>query len=296
MRAACLAIVVVLVALFLASIRRYYHPDSGFTALIGLPEGNGDYEAPALRGVPHYVHPPAVSYDGQFYAQRALDPLLRDPLTDRAMDLAPLRARRILFSWTAYVAGFGRPAWILEAYALQNVVAWLLLAVLLARWLPVRTPRGLAAWTACLFSHGLLWSVRFSLLDGPSLLLTALAVKLAEDGRPLASAALAGVNGLGRETNVIGALAQPIPRSGRDWARLAIAALLVVVPLLVWEDYLRSIYRSTMFAGAGLPLTQSAAAFWHTVVRVSERIQSNGLWSPAGLGACILLSVLAQAA
>ena len=86
------------------------------------------------------------------------------------MDLAPFRARRILFSWTAYALGLGRPAWILEAYALQNVVAWLMLALLLTRWLPPAAPvAALALWIACLFSHGLLWSVRFALLDGPSL-------------------------------------------------------------------------------------------------------------------------------
>src|SRR4029077_10699809 len=165
-RIAGIAIGCGLVASFLMSARRYSRLGTGFTALIGLPPGH-DYEAPRMAAVPHYEYSGAGVYDGQFYAQRALDPLLRDPLTDRAMDLAPFRARRILFSWTAYVAGLGRPSWILEAYALQNVVAWLILAAMLARWMPPSTPRGLAAWTACLFSHGLLWSVRFALLDGP---------------------------------------------------------------------------------------------------------------------------------
>src|SRR5919198_2160338 len=148
--AACRAAALVVVAIFLASIARFYHPGTGFTALIGFPEGNDSYEAPQLRAVPHYHYPAWASYDGQFYAQRAFNPLVRDPAVDRGMDLAPFRARRILFSWRAYVAGFGRPAWILEAYALQNVVVWLLLALLLTRWVPPQTPRGLAAWSACL--------------------------------------------------------------------------------------------------------------------------------------------------
>ena len=99
-------------------------------------------EPPALKAVPHYQYPLWASYDGQFYAQRALDPLLRDPTIDRGMDLAPFRARRILFSWTAYGLGLGRPAWILEAYALQNVVCWLIIALLLVRWVPVTSWRG----------------------------------------------------------------------------------------------------------------------------------------------------------
>src|SRR5262245_33172166 len=216
----CIAIALVL--LFLAAVARSYHPGTGFTALIGFPT-TAPNESPALQAVPHF-RSPLVSYDGQFYAQRALDPLLRDPDVDHAMDLAPFRARRILFSWTAYALGAGRPAWILEAYALQNVVCWLVLAALLVRWFPLRGPRDLALWTACLFSHGLLWSVRFSLLDGPSLVLIVLAVIAVERGRPLLSAAITGVSGLGRETNVLAFLAQPWPRGARGWARGAVAA------------------------------------------------------------------------
>ncbi len=245
----CLGMALALCALFLGAVARFYHPGLGFTALIGFPEGR-DYEAPALQAIPHYVYPEGASYDGQFYAQRALDPLVRDPLVDRAMDLAPFRARRILFSWTACLLGVGRPAWIIEAYALQNVAAWLLLALLLARWMPPRTPRGLALWAACLFSHGLLWSVRFALLDGPSLVLTAIAVVLIERQSHLLSALVVGLNGLARETNVLGIVAQPLPRSWPGWWRLAVAVALAVLPLLLWEDYLRSIYRSTIFAAA----------------------------------------------
>jgi len=283
------------VVIFLASVARFYHPGTGFTALIGFPAGNDNYEAPDLRAVPHYTYPAWASYDGQFYAQRAFDPLVRDPHVDHAMDLAPFRARRILFSWTAYVAGLGRPAWILEAYALQNVIAWLLLAVLLIRWMPPHTPRGLALWCACLLSHGLLWSVRFALLDGPSLVLTAFAVKLIEDGHPLASAAAVGINGLGRETNVLAALAQPVPRDLRGWACLLFAGLLVMLPLLLWEDYLRSIYRSTIFAGAD-PIMRPGEALMVTAGGVWKTLRAMGVFSAAGLQLCIVLPLVVEAA
>jgi hypothetical protein len=292
MRAACLLIAGVLVAVFLVAISRFYHPGTGFTALIGFPEGHA-YEAPAMRGIPHFDYPAWASYDGQFYAQRAFDPLARDPAVDRAMDLAPFRARRILFSWTAYLAGLGRPAWILEAYALQNVAAWLILAVLLARWMPPGTPRGLAAWSACLCSHGLLWSVRFALLDGPSLLLLAIAVRLAETGRPLASAAVAGINGLGRETNMLGALAQPVPRKARDWARLIVACALIVLPLLFWEDYLYSIYRSTIFAGAD-QLTPPGRGLAFAAGGIVRALRAKGSFTAVGLQACLVLALIVQ--
>jgi hypothetical protein len=213
------------------------------------------------------------------------------------MDLAPFRARRILFSWTAYLAGFGRPVWILEAYALQNVVAWLLLAAVLAGWLPPTTPRGLALWAACLFSHGLLWSVRFALLDGPSLLLTTLAIRLAEKGRPFASAALVGLNGLGRETNLLGALALPVlpvPRDRRSLLRLAGMGLVVILPLLIWQDYLRSIYRSTIAAGADVQTTPGAALI-DSIGAILRSVRGAGLFSSAGLDLCIVAPLVVQA-
>jgi hypothetical protein len=289
----CLLAAGAVVAAFLGSIARFYHPGTGFTSLIGFPAGH-EYEAPQMRDIPHFDYPAWASYDGQYYAQRAFDPFIRDPLVDRAMDLAPFRARRILFSWTACVAGLGRPSWILEAYARQNVAAWLVLAWLLARWLPPRTPRGLALWGACLLSHGLLWSVRFALLDGPSLVLTVLAVRLVEDGHPLWSAATVGLNGLGRETNVLAGLAQPLPRSGRDWGRLLVAATLVILPLLLWEDYLRSIYRSTIFAGAD-QLTIPGSGLAITAGRVVHALRSATATSGDALQLCILLALVVQA-
>jgi hypothetical protein len=284
---------IALVILFLMAVARFYHPGTGFTALIGFPAGH-DYEAPAMREVPHFDYPAWASYDGQFYAQRALDPLCRDPLVDRAMDLPPFRARRILFSWTAYALGLGRPVWIIEAYALQNVACWLLLAWLLARWLSPASGRGLALWSACLFSHGVLWSVRFALLDAPSLLLTVCAVLAVEKGRPLLSAAIVGVAGLGRETNLLVAAAQPLPRDWRAWRRIAAAAALAAIPLLLWEDYLRSIYRSTIFAGADQFTTPGAAvaASW---MRTFSAVRASGLLSADGLALGLLSSLVVQA-
>ncbi|HEY3884446.1 MAG TPA: hypothetical protein VGL62_04520, partial [Vicinamibacterales bacterium] len=279
----------IVVAVFVFAIVRFYQPGDGFTALIGFPRGDS-FEPAALRGIPHYEYP-ALSYDGQFYATRSLDPMLTDPAMDSQMDNAPFRARRILFSWTAYLAGFGRPALILNAYALQNAVAWLLLALLLCRWIPPTTPRGLAVWSASLLSHGLMWSVRFALLDGPSLLLIAIAVLLVEDRRTWASAAVAGIAGLARETNVLAALAQPFPQRAVDWLR----AVVVAAPLLVWLDYLRSIYRSTLFSGTsgeigvpGVGLAQTASATWHL-------LRTHGVLSAAGLNVCILVPLLIQA-
>ncbi len=289
----CTSLAFVLIILFLASVARFYHPDTGFTALISFPAGD-HFESPALHATPHYEHPIWASYDGQFYAQRAFDPLLRDPSIDHAMDSAPFRARRVLFSWTAYLLGLGRPAWILEAYALQNVICWLILAALLTVWIAPTSPRGLAVWTACLFSHGLLWSVRFALLDGPSLVLIALAVAAAERGRSLLSAGIVGVAGLGRETNVLAVLAQPIPRDRRALQRLVVSLVVAALPIVIWYDYLRSIYRSTLMTSvSSFVVTGSGlVSGWQQVL---SGVGQVGLFTGHGLFLCLLAALAVQA-
>jgi hypothetical protein len=277
-------------ALFLASVARFYHPGLGFTALIVFP--GGTYEHPALQAVPHYRYPPGEAYDGAFYAQLALEPLLRDPAIDQALDLPGYRARRILFSWTAWLAGLGRPAWILQAYALQNVAAWLLLAWLLTRWLPLDDVRRFLLWTAVMFSHGLLASVRLALLDGPSLLLLAAAVLAAERGRTWAAASVLAVSGLGRETNLLGGVALPWPVGWRGWLRAAAAGALMVVPLLVWQDYVWSIYRHAS-AGVGHIATPLAGYLqaWRDALGAAGR---QGFFTPAGSAVLVLVALTTQ--
>jgi hypothetical protein len=286
------ACAVLLGALFLASVAQFYHPGLGFTALIVFPGGD-TYEIPALRELPHYRYPERVAYDGAFYAQLAMEPLLKDPAIDQALDLPPYRARRILFSWTAWLAGLGNPAWILHAYSLQNVVVWLALAWLLTRWLPLDNPRTFMLWTAAMFSHGLLASVRLALLDGPSLLLLVLAVMAAEHGRTWAAAGVLAVSGLGRETNLLGGAALPWPRGSRGYLRVVGAGVLTIVPLLVWQDYVWSIYRDAS-AGAGHITTPLLAyvTTWDVAVRTIGR---DGFFTPAGSAALVLVALTVQA-
>jgi hypothetical protein len=290
----CQLLALALCGLFLSSVAGFYHPGLGFTALLGLPEGH-EYEVPALRAMPHADTKAEASYDGQFYVQLALEPLLRDPAIDRAMDLPAYRARRILFSWTAYLAGFGRPSWIVNVYALQNVVCWLILAWLLRRWIPPTTPKCLAAWAASMFSHGLLWSVHFSLVDGPSLLLLACGVIATERRRPWAVAAIVGAGGLARETNLLGVSLFTIPRTPRDWLRLVPLALLVLAPLVIWQDYLWSIYRTRSLVGRdqiGLPFVAYAGNWIESV----NGVRFSGLSSGPMLSLVVVVSLTVQLA
>jgi hypothetical protein len=68
------------------------------------------------------------------------------------------------------------------------------------------------------------------------LLLIAAGVALVEAGRPWLAAAVLGVAGLGRETNILGGavLAWPRENTRHDWAGVMIRGLAVVLPLMVW--------------------------------------------------------------
>ena len=287
------ALAFALCALFLASVARFYHPGLGFSALLIIPAGH-EYKIPALQQIPHYEYPPQTAYDGALYVQLAMEPLLRDPAIDRALDAPAYRARRILFCWTAYALGFGRPAWILQAYALQNVACWLLLAWLITRWFPLTSGRLFALWAGSMFSHGLLMSARMALLDGPSLLLLACAVLAAERGHRWVSAAVLGVAGLGRETNLLGGIALPWPRTGRDWMKTAAAGALVILPLVVWQDYIWSIYRGTSTSAGADQLTVPLAAYAHKWRVTVGQLRAQGVVSPAGYTLLAVIAVSVQ--
>ena len=249
---------------------------------------------PMVQRMPHYEHGVDGAYDGVFYVQLAMVPLLEDPAIDAALDNPAYRARRILFSWTAWAAGLGRPSWILHVYSLQNVAFWILLAWVMTWWVPPVDARRFALWVAVMFSHGLLMSVRLAVLDGPSLLLLALGVAAAERGRLWTSAAILGISGLGRETNLLGAPALPAPAGRWRIVRLAAALVLVLLPLLLWQDYIWSIYRgSSTSAGAWhiIPLAGYVEK-WRVELHAVERL---GLWSDASRSLLVVLSLTVQA-
>jgi len=272
-----------LVLCFLAIVASYYSRDTGFTVFLSLPANSHSYELPAVQAVPHAHNEVDGGYDGQFYAQMAVDPLLRNPAIDRALDRPGYRAHRILFSWTAWVMGLGRPAWILQAYAVQNVIAWLVLAWVLCAWCPPRDARTFALWAGALLTHGLLTSVRNAVPDGPSVLLTALAILAADRGRPWISAAITGIAGLARETNVLAGVAllrragaaQAAPSVTWDLARLFAAALICVLPLALWFDYLRSIYGDAAFSGGG-HITVPLSGLWWKLQATAGELAASG--------------------
>jgi hypothetical protein len=261
---------VVVVMLFLWGVARVYDPRTGFTALIMFGSAFEPQAVPALKGVPHAVDS-TYGYDGQFYAQLALDPLLQDPATAAALDSPSYRARRIFLPWLANVIGLGLPWTVLQVYALLNVASWLGLCWLLLRWFPPGSAAATAAWVGCVLGHGLVASMRLAMPDGPSALLIALGIAALHANRQWLAAAVLGVAGLTRETNLLGAatLAPSEAPNTRRLGTLAVQGAMVVAPLALWMAYLASLGLPVETTGEGnfaVPLSAYVQK-WQTTLR-----------------------------
>src|SRR5215471_20438463 len=103
-----------------------FSPETYFTGLIYY---GAHFYPTAIREV-RQIKPKlnsAAGYDGQFYSQIAIHPSLRAPGLRESLDVPAYRAMRPFLPWLSYLAGFGRPFWILQMYALGNLVFWYLL-------------------------------------------------------------------------------------------------------------------------------------------------------------------------
>ena len=283
------------VAGFLAGILQFYDATTGFTSLIGFGEQFEEGALDIVWDTPHYVYPRSSGYDGQFYAQLALDPLLRNPDLRDAMDSASYRSRRILFSWTAFVLGMGRPVWILQVFAVQNIISWLLLGWLLRRWLPPVNVRNWLAWCGCMFGYGSIISVRYALTEGPSMVLIALGIVAVERRRSGIAAGIVGLSGLGRETNLLAAVAvgrRMMPAMGTIgvWVKII---LLAAGPLTLWLAYTSLVYGPGVWSGEDnvTPPLSGLVQNWTITVR---QIRMEGLGSAGYRSLMAMLAVIVQ--
>ena len=314
------------VAMFAIGVTRFHDPESGFTFFIRFGSHLEDRLIPTLRNLPIHVRPDSVGYDGQFYAQLAVDPLLLDPATAEALDQPSYRARRILFSWTAFLLGLGQPLPIVHAYAIQNALFWLLLAMLLLRWFPARDFRSFCLWFACVFAHGVAVSIVRALPDGPSLLLLCLTLLAVERARPGCAAVLTGLAGLAKDSNLIWSAVLLDPRAlrARGWHGFWRYGVVVVAPLALWMTHLWLMgYTTENMAGVrnfAAPLSGYVTTWSGTVSEIREgtspwpwlkalsliglTTQAIGLvvlrnrhdaWWRAGIVSCVLMVFLGPA-
>ena len=225
-------------AILLSILWRISSPATGLTRLIVIGSEFAPHGIAAYRATPKYIdpYPPhRFGFDGQMYAQIALDPLLRDPELKTAIDDPPYRARRILLPWLAWLGGLGRPFWVLNVYAALNFVFWIGLAVLLAFLFRPHGWPGLAGFAAMLLTCGLIESLWASLADLPGFFLMTLAVVL---GGSSGAAALA-LAALTREASLLGLVG--LWEFKPPWRRAMTAnlrlTLIAATPLALWCAY-----------------------------------------------------------
>ena len=226
------------VAFFLifSAYQRNYSSAFGITKLLQVGWEFNDRGLAIYRTTPKYIDPSSQwGFDGQFYAELALDPLLRDPQMTTALDNPPYRARRILLPWLAWVGGLGRPFWILNVYTALNLIFWIGYAFLLGRLFRPYGWRGLAGWASLLMTCGIIESMQGSLADFPGFVLMTAGLML----EGVSGAGVLALAALAREPNIIGLLGlwdyrSPWLATAKRNIRLALIAGL---PCALWFGY-----------------------------------------------------------
>lgn len=217
-----------------AFVASQYSRGHGFTKLLDvgwifLPRALPQFQA--LRP----VTPQEKGYDGQFYAQIAIDPSLRDPHFRTMGDNPEYLGRRILMSALAWTLSFGQPAAAVTIYSLLNLVAWYGLFALI---LNSQRPATRQAWccvAGIMLSTGVFVSIARSMTDLPAATLLVLAAVLG--GWSRAIALLLSV--LTREAYLVTAWAPilDLPKAVRFW-RGAAQITIIILPWIAWATYL----------------------------------------------------------
>jgi hypothetical protein len=231
-------VAVVAIVIVVVTCIRVWTPDFGLTRFIPIGNEFNNRGIEAYRTAPKYVDPYPANrwgFDGQLYAELSLDPLLRDPQLNTALDNPPYRAHRILLPWLAWIGGLGRPSWVLNVYAALNPLFWLgyiaILFVLFRRhgWF------GVAGFAAMLLTCGVVESTCRALTDFPSFVLMIVALMMGG----LGGAGTLALAALSREVNLLGVFG--FLEFRRPWRfalkRNILIGLLSGVPLLLWFAY-----------------------------------------------------------
>ena len=233
-----IAIVVILLAVPVRIMSIHYAPQSGFLGLIYFGK---EFKNTRLAEV-NKLAPPTLSrwgYDGQFYAQLALDPLLTRHDLAQALDNPHYRARRAGLSLLAYCLGLGKSAGVLQSYAVLNFAFWLLLLGMLGHFIGYRRPRDLLLAVSLLWSTGTLTSVERALTDLPAAVLCVLAVFLGR--RWIIASSLLGSAVMVKDTAILCCAAAPWRPEGKRVSvqQLLISGSIMVLPIAVWMLYIQ---------------------------------------------------------
>jgi hypothetical protein len=221
-------------ALFVA---RYFSPQHGFTKLLDV----GPFYLPRAISQFQALDPATLhekGYDGQFYAQLAIDPSLRNPQFATALDGPEYRSRRIFLPALAWLLGAGQPAAVVTVYTLLNLAAWYILFTLLVR---SERPATVQAWlciAAIVLTTGVFSPLKRSLTDLPAATLLVGAAVLGGWSRTVSLA----LSVLTKETYMICAwlpIADLWKKRHALW-RVTTQVAAVLLPWILWAIYVHS--------------------------------------------------------
>jgi len=222
---------------------------------------------PEIRELKPAINSPA-GFDGQFYAQIALDPTLRRPDLPRTMDDPSVRTQRIVLPALAHVLGFGSPAATLRAYALLNLAFWYLLFAALVYRLRAATIRSFLIIFAIMLTTGALISIQRSLTDLPAATFGFLSLGLGE----MPAALLISISILTKPTSglFLTRYLFPFPRTPVEWGKKLGAVLLALVPPTLWLLYTYHMLGAKLTDGDNLNFpfyewSHRVAASWQTL-------------------------------
>ena len=213
-----------------------YSRETGFLSLIHF---GAHFKDRALKDV-RKIRPPINSdwgYDGQFYAQIALRPSLRDKNLQAALDLPSYRARRIGMPFIAYCLGFSKPAFVLQIYALLNFAFWGLLLVGLFLHIQWKGFKAFLLMASILWTTGTLISLSRALVDFPAFVLCLFAVWA--QAKWIRSASILGIAGLFKETFILSmfSIVWPKETNNPSFKKLLLQCLLIILPFGLWYLY-----------------------------------------------------------
>jgi hypothetical protein len=155
------------VIIILLVLKGLYSTEYGFTEMLRYGE---KFETSAFNEVKQ-VHRkifPGYGFDGQFYANLAIDPTLTHKNLTAVMDLPQYRSRRIFMPLCAFLLGRGNPALTINAYALGNFIFWIGLCILVFYKIRPSNLQDYACTLMIIFSSGVVGSALLALTDMPS--------------------------------------------------------------------------------------------------------------------------------
>ena len=291
------AAVVVLAAVPTMMLVDGFSTEAGFLRFLTVGRVFEARALPELRE----ARPPLRSprgYDGQFYAQIALDPTLQRPELWQALDDAVYRSRRIGLPALAHVLGLGRPSIVLQAYALLNFAFWIALLTVLVRRVDLERPRDFLLAAALLWNTGTLVCLERALTDFPAAALGVAAVW--RTSSRLAPAGLLSAACLMKETAILQIVAVGWPgRRHRRVLRLLGTWALMSLPVAAWLLYVWWVWwdvsglrvpgggRITLpFVGLATKFVATGNDLWEAVRGGDLRIRKSfELLAPASLAA-----------